>query len=237
MKIKCAECGADVEVTVADAFIRCPYCDSTLYLDRAHTFTHFLLKPAVSATRARDLLFSEWKKNELKPLPLHEISGKLLPFWRVKGGGMGETIPAFPPPHGSLARYRLPAAEAGFFVEAPDGFEEVACSEASSAQWEGESDLKSFSLFHVPFFKVEIGSDKALYTVWIDAVSGRVFYDESPPSLESGISARFWLVMVGLFLLFTAEAFILPGFFALVAVVITAGALFSLLGNFFKGGG
>lgn len=237
MKIKCAECGADVEISIAEAFIQCPYCDSTLYLDRARTFMHFLLKPVVSATRAKDLLFDEWKQNELKPLPVREIRGKLLPFWRVKTGGTGETIPAFPPPHGPLTRYRLPAAEAEFFTETPRGFEKVDCSEASSAHWEGETDLKAFNLFHVPFFEVETGSDKGLYKVWIDAVSGKVFYDESPPSLESGISTRFWFVMIALFLVFTAEGFIFPGVFAFLVVLASAVLLLPLLGKFFKGGG
>ncbi len=237
MEVKCANCGAKIPLKVDVPFLSCPFCASTLYLDRSHTFNHYLLKPSISKTRALDLLKEELEKRELSRLPVLETRGKLLPFWRKRGGESLETIPAFPPPHPALEGYHLPPSGAELYDEAPEGFEEVACSESSSAHWESGGDTNAFSLFHIPFYEITTGSHRVRYTIWIDAVSGRLFLDQAPPSLTGKISSRFWGALVVLFLLFFGEAIVLPGVWAFVAVVVTAAGVFPLLANFFEGGG
>ncbi|OYW01638.1 MAG: hypothetical protein B7X11_03945, partial [Acidobacteria bacterium 37-65-4] len=59
MNIRCANCSAEIPLERDEEFLVCPFCNSSLYLDRAHTFKSFLVKPAVSSAGAVNRLAQE----------------------------------------------------------------------------------------------------------------------------------------------------------------------------------
>ncbi len=222
MDIRCANCSAKIKLERDDPFLKCPYCDSTLFLDRAQTFKRFLLPPSVTEARARTLLGEELGRREMPRLPVLEVKGVLLPFWGVRGRESGDSYPAFSPLPPALHGYKLPPAGALVAADPPEGFEPADCSDSASAHWQDPSKSGEFSLFHVPFFRITFGNEQAGYTAWLDAVSGGVHLDRTPPPLSRSITKRFWWTLVFLFCLFGAEAFLFEGWIALAVVTLTA---------------
>ena len=115
MKLRCANCSAELALERDEAFFVCPFCSSSLYLDQARTFKSFLLPPAHSETSARDLLAREIARREIPPAAVTRCDRVLLPFWGVRGQNLQETLPAFSPVSEALQGYRLPAAGAVFY--------------------------------------------------------------------------------------------------------------------------
>lgn len=238
MDVPCANCAAKVPIERDDPFLKCPFCESTLYLDRAKTFKAFRLPPVVPRSRVADLVHQHLELLELPRLSVRSCEGLLMPFWGVRGLRVQETIPAFSPVPAGFAGFRLPAAGAVPEGEpGPPGFERAACSEGSSAAWEGRGDVSGFGLYAVPFFKVGYGEAEGTYTAWVDAVEGVVRLESSPPPLTDRISKRFWRVMGYTFIGLTAEALLIPGGLAAAsAVALTAAAAYPVLVGLFREG-
>lgn len=231
MNIRCANCSAEIALERDEEFLVCPFCNSSLYLDRAHTFKSFLLKPAVSSAGAADRLAQELARREIPPAPASGSEALLAPFWGVRGEAMQETVPAFSPVPALLQGYRLPSADALNFDDSQTGgFAVLPCSESSSSRWEGREDVSSFALYRVPFHKLSFGAGAVSYSAWVDAVTGKVYMDLAPPPRSEAISSRFLSVLFGLFALFTAVAALVPGFgWSLVAVSAVAALAFPVV--------
>jgi hypothetical protein len=220
VNIRCASCSAEIKLERDEAFIVCPFCNSSLYLDRAQTFRSFLLKPSVSATGAADRLAQELSRREIPPAPSKKIEGVWAPFWGVRGGALQETLPAFSPVPVALQGYRLPSADAVYFRDdLAEGFIALPCSESGSTKWEGREDVSSFALYRAPFYKLSFGAGDVAYVAWVDAVKGKVYMDKAPPPQSEAISSRFLGVLLVLFAVFTMVAAVVPGFgWSLLAV-------------------
>jgi len=238
MQVRCANCAAQITLERDDAFLRCPFCDSTLYLDRAQTFRRFTLPSAVPRARAADLLAGELAAQELPRLRLLKCDGALLPFWGVRGVEMQETIPAFAPVPQGLHEFRLPSAGAVPDAEGEaEGFQREPCSQGASVTWEGRQDVSSFALYFVPFYKLSYGEGGPAYTAWVDAVSGCVCLSQTPPPLTDRITRRFWRSLSLAFLALAFEALVIPNSWAALAVVaVTAAGLYPTLKGLFGGG-
>ncbi|MEW6756781.1 MAG: hypothetical protein AB1347_01050 [Acidobacteriota bacterium] len=235
MKVRCASCGADFSPERDRPFLECPFCASTLYLDRARTFPRLVLPPVLSASRAVLELRNAWRSGELPELPVLETKGLLLPFWSVRGRESQGAVPAFSPRPSCLEEFRLPGAGARVGEAAPPGFEAVPCSQGASTAWMGAGEGTSFTLFMVPFFRIRYGSPRRTYTAWVDGVLGRTLFEETPPPLSAHISRRFWAAMSLLFALFALESFFLPGPAAAAAVPLTGVFLFPLFRRMVQG--
>ena len=231
MNIRCASCSAEIALVRDEEFLVCPFCHSSLYLDRAHAFKTWTLKPAVSATGAVDRLAQELARREIPPVPTTRSEAILAPFWGIRGEAMQETVPAFSPVPALLQGYRLPSADALNFDESQTGaFAVLPCSESSSSKWEGREDISSFTLYQVPFYRLAFGAGAVSYSAWVDAVSGKVYMDQAPPPRSEAISSRFLGILFGLFALFTAVAAFVPGFgWSLLAVSAVAALSYPLV--------
>jgi len=231
VKIRCASCSAEIGLERDEAFIVCPFCNSSLYLDRAHTFRSFLLKPSVSAMGAADRLAQELSRREIPPTPAKGGEGVWAPFWGVRSGALQETLPAFSPVPVALQGYRLPSADAVYFQEeVAAGFSSLPCSESGSTKWEGRADLSTFALYRAPFYKLSFGAGTVPYVAWVDAVTGKVYMDKAPPPQSEAISSRFLRVLLVLFAIFTLVAAVVPGFgWRLLAVSALAALAFPVI--------
>ncbi len=236
MEVRCASCGGKIALERDEPFLRCPFCGSTLYLDRAQTFQRFLIPPAVPRARVEPLLREALAAAEMPPLPVQSVVAELLPFWSVQEEGGRRTIAAFSPQPPALHGFSLPSAGAVYFSEeAAGGFAVMPCAESASAQWHGREASGRFSLVMVPFYRVTYGAEKT-YAAWIDGVTGKVHLGEGPPPLTTQISRRFWAILTLLFLVFTAEAFLLRGIWSLAAVAVSALAAYPAARRFFEEG-
>ena len=237
MEVRCASCAGKIALERDEPFLRCPFCGSTLYLDRAQTFQRFLIPPAVPRARVDLLLREALAEAEMPPQPVQSVAPELLPFWSVQEEGGRRTIAAFSPQPPALHGFSLPSAGAVYFSEeAASGFAVLPCAESASAQWRGREASGRFSLVMVPFYRLTYGADKT-YSAWIDGVTGKVHLGEGPPPQTTQISRRFWAVLTLLFLVFTAEAFLLRGIWSLAVVAGSAAAVYPAARRFFQEGG
>lgn len=228
MKVRCASCGAHFQLERDAPFQLCPFCRSTLFLDRARTFLRFAFRPTVSPSQAHLHLLAACRRMELPVLPLEEVRPCWIPFWGQRGRESEGALPAWTPRPAWLRGYRLPPAEAKVA-----GSEEVSFAplqvETLSSTWMGEGEAGEYRLFLVPFYRAVLREGAASFVAWVDAVSGSVRFEKAPPSLTAALSRRYWSAMVGLFLLFFAESFFLPAGAALAAVLATAFVFLPLL--------
>jgi hypothetical protein len=238
LKIGCVNCGAEIGLERDEPFFVCPFCNSSLFLDRAKTFKDLLFLPLLPAAAARSKLAEELARREIPACAIQEVRPLLVPFWGVRGEALQETVAAFSPVPVGLQGYRLPSAESVFFSsEAAEGFEPMPCAEAASAVWQGRKDVSSFSLYRVPFFRVSFSAGAFTYEGWVDAVSGRVLLTQTPPPVSAAISSRFLALVFTLFGLFTLVAAVVPGFgWSLVAVGALAAASVPVVKRLAAGG-
>ncbi|MEJ2368258.1 MAG: hypothetical protein P8Z49_07905 [Acidobacteriota bacterium] len=239
MDVQCANCSAKFQVTRDQVFMTCPFCDSTLYLDRARTFRHFVYPPEVPAARVPILLEEALRRGERPVMPVEGVEKQLLPFWGVKEGGPPRPVPAFSPVPPVLKSYTFPTSETN--LDNPDAakeFNRVPCAEAASAHWDNENSRpEAFSLYMSPFYKARYGAGASQYAAWIDAVGGRVYLEDPPPPITGAISKRSFWLLTGLFVAFFLEGLLVPHFgWGLLGAVVVVGATYPFLKNIFTGG-
>lgn len=232
MEVRCANCGARIPLQRDDALLRCPFCDSTLYLDRAHTFVRLLLPPLLNEAQARRRFAEELTRKEIPEQKVLEAKGLLLPFWGRRGGESVRAEAAFAPLPVALVEYELPSAGATVSPdEPPPGFARLPCSENSAARWEKEQGQGAgLVLYEAPVFHVAYGSAQKPFEAYVDAISGAVFMAESPSAMTDAISRGSMKALIWLFLIFALEAIVIPNAaLSLVAAVITGVAAFPVL--------
>ncbi len=232
MEVRCANCGAKIPLQRDDALLRCPFCDSTLYLDRAHTFLRFLLPPVLTEAQAKRRLLEELEKREIPPQEILAADGVLLPFWGKRGGEGVRAEAAFAPLPDALVDFELPSAPAEVSPnEPPAGFSRVACSENAAARWEkDESRGTGMALYESPLFRLSFGPAQKPYEAYVDAVSGAAFISGAPPANTAAISNGSMKALLALFAVVAAEAMVIPGAgLSFLAAAATCGAAFPLL--------
>ena len=232
MEVRCANCGAKIPLQRDEALLRCPFCDSTLYLDRAHTFLRLLLPPLLNETQAKRRLLDELERREIPAQEIQAADGVLLPFWGKRGGEGVGAVAAFAPLPAALMDYELPSAPAGVSPdEPPPGFARVACSENAAARWEKDERLGAgMALYEAPLFRLSFGSSQERYEAYVDAISGAVFVTDAPPANTTAISKGSMKALLALFATVAVEAMLLPGAgLSFIAAMATCAAAFPIL--------
>lgn len=231
MKIRCANCGAEIGLERDETFLVCPYCNSSLFLGGSKAFKHFLMPPVVSATGAKDALAKALGEREIPPVDVTGVERLLLGYWGVRGEALQETVAAFSPVPQALVDYVLPSSPSVFYEEgAVEGFSPVPSAEGASAVWEHREDVSSLALYEVPFYRVSFRSGACSYSAWVDGVSGRVYLDGAPPAQSDAITGRFLKLALSMLSLFTLEALVVPGFgWGLLVISVSAAAAFLLV--------
>ena len=162
--VVCANCGAKIALVRDEPFIVCAFCESSLYLDRAHTFKSFFVPAVVTPRGAADRLAQELADREIPPAKVTATEALLAPFWGVRGESVQETHAAFSPVPGPLFGYRLPSAEAlPSDGQTQEKFEPLPSCEGASSSWEGREDISSFALYRVPFYKLHFSAGSCSY--------------------------------------------------------------------------
>jgi len=235
MQINCTQCGAGVPIEEDSEFVRCPYCETALYVDTDRTLKHFYFVPQVTR---RDLHLNIRRKLAYmeidESVKITEADMVYFPFWSLSltsGGTLG--IPASPPPVEDLYEYKFPGGDLKFFDQNILHEEEVVEKELTleDAVMEARKDLDSdkarFSdayLVHIPFYKVSYTCRNSENEAMVDAVSGDTFADEWPPAPQKQKDRVLgWItgLSLGLFLL---EAALIPGILLLAPAYAVTGA-------------
>lgn len=199
-EIRCAQCGGVLHPDEGQIFLVCPYCASTVYIDKSQVVFHWALTPTLDETQARASLARWMAGNEtVKDLDVKArvVSSEFdyFPLWYLKvDDGPGQREVLAPAAATSVTAVRDLALPAGDLVR----FESSLVSQAipptvpleAVLSWQSQPGLRreqvrEAALVHVPlyFFKYEYGD--RTYTAVVEAASGRVLANLYPAKSEA----------------------------------------------------
>jgi hypothetical protein len=87
--IHCTQCGGELHPDEGQIFLACPYCSSTVYLDKSQVVFHWYLAPTLDESKARQALFrwmagSQTVKDLDKKSQLSGVTFQYFPVWYLK---------------------------------------------------------------------------------------------------------------------------------------------------------
>ncbi len=164
MKLSCSQCNAENQVEIPDAFVRCEFCKSSLYIDIDEITVVYAFTPIVETQQLGMYLKRDFEKTGFNEVITIQRSAPLyFPFWRVEGSDKLErACSRFPGEH-----IKIPAGEKIFFDH--DGTLEKNIEILSIDTQPGTA--KKRTLYYVPFFQVNIVFNRKNYTFFVDAVT------------------------------------------------------------------
>lgn len=189
MTIRCAQCGAEVELERETSVAACRHCGSSLYVDLSGTRLHTVLEPRLDESSARRL---------------GRVRGRArlvyLPFWRFERGAttrfapadsrLRESFDAVPP----LAGRERSFGSAG----APHKLAEPPNLPLEAVLDPGDPGRASARLVHVPFFEFAGSGDQS--PSYVDAVEARLISRaDSEAQAEALLDAPRLAALSGLF--------------------------------------
>ena len=119
--LNCTQCGGELHPDEGQIFLTCPYCTSTVYLDKSRVVFHWYLAPTLDEEKARGSI-ARWMggnstvKDLDKKSKLIEQSFAYFPMWHLKyrlGDGKEGSwfYPAAATSVTEISRIRLPAGD------------------------------------------------------------------------------------------------------------------------------
>lgn len=199
--LNCTQCGGELHPDEGQIFVTCPYCTSTVYLDKSQVVFHWYLAPTLDETRARGSL-ARWMggnqtvKDLDKKSQVTEGSFAYFPLWYIKSANADgqEEIRQFPAAATSITEIRRIKVPAGDLRKFEDAIQPEAQPPSvpleTALGWLRDrgvtrDQIKELAVVHVPlyFFKYTFKED--YYSSVVDGATGEVFANIYPAKPES----------------------------------------------------
>jgi hypothetical protein len=235
MDITCTQCGAQVPIEHDSAFLRCPYCETALYVETDRTVKHFMMTATVTEKDLVPVLQRKLASFEIvAPVTLGTVKPVWFPFWRLEAKmGGAVVVPAAAAPLEDLASVKPPAGDLQLYAErdgesvvAPELLLEDAVVEGWKALEAKEPvEFAVASLVHLPLREVEYTCHDRRYRAVIEAVSGEVYADDWPAAPARKKDRLLGLIAIAAFVAFTLEAALIPVFPITLAVFVATAAI------------
>lgn len=249
-EFRCTQCGGVLSPDEGQIFLVCPFCQSSVYLDKSQVVFHWALSPTLNAEQAaanlrRWMAGNQTVKDLDRKARVTSSTFQYFPLWYVKEKDKPtgkeniflepaaaisiSEIKALAIPAGNLERYdpRLDARAIAPTVPFPAMVQWLTARDAHP------DEIASAALVHVPLYiyKYEFGGQT--YTAMVEGASGKVFANLFPAKAEAPYYIVAGVATAGFLLVST---FPLAGYFlgeevglglGLVACVV-AGGLFAI---------
>lgn len=239
----CTQCGGDLHPDEGQLFITCPYCNSTVYLDKARVVFHLRLAPtlddkAAAASLARWMAGNDTVKDLDKKSRILGQTFTYFPVWyfKLKSGGKEQIFlePAAATSVTELRSLKLPAGDLQKYDDAlnPQSVEpnvplDAALLWLAQKQVNTEQVAES-ALVHIPIYTFKYGFKNRMYTAVVEAATGRTLANIFPPKAEAPYLA------VGCL---TAMVFLCLAFMLVVTVYYDNGSTLPIGALLCSGGG
>lgn len=215
--LTCTQCGAELHPDEGQIFLTCPFCDSTVYVDKSRVVFHWYVAPTLDEAKARASLARWMSGNQtVKDLDrkssIVEVSFTYFPMWyfKIRHSRSGEEIrmlPAAATAVSEIGHLNLPAGDLRRYESELDAQAQTPTVPLQTAlQWMGNGDDASAnileqSLVHIPLFTIKYSYQGRLYTALVEAATGGVFANiypakaEAPYLLAGGLTALVYLCL------------------------------------------
>ncbi len=222
----CTQCGGDLHPDEGQFFVTCPYCNSTVYLDKARVVFHWVLTPTLddksaAAALARWMAGNDTVKDLDKKSRILGQTFQYFPVWyfKVKSGSKEQVFlePAAATSVTELRTLNLPAGDLQKYNDAliPQSVQPSVPLDAALA-WLAQKQVNTqqvveSALVHIPIYTFKYGFNNQMFTAVVEAATGRTLANLFPAKAEAPYLAIGWV---------TALVFLcLASVFALTALV------------------
>lgn len=215
--IRCTQCGGELHPDEGQIFLTCPYCNSTVYLDKSQVVFHWYLAPTLDEGKARFSLARWMAGNQTvkdldKKSRLVETTFEYFPIWylkRRKPDGKEEIL-LEPAAATSITELRMVKVPAGDLRRYEPSLDSQAHSPSvpltAVMRWLEErqvpsSEIIEQALVHLPVFIFKYTYQGKTFTALVEAATSGVFANifpakaEAPYQLVGGLAAAIFLCL------------------------------------------
>lgn len=199
--LNCTQCGGELHPDEGQIFLTCPYCSSTVYLDKSKTVFHWYLAPTLDQAKAQASLFRWMAGNQTvkdldKKAKLAGQSFEYFPVWYFKKRAQegGEEIalkPAAATSVTEMGQMKLLAGDLRRYESSIDSQAHPPTVPLESAlSWmeeQGSTQEKviELALVHIPLYTFKYFYQGQTYTALVEAATGAVFANIYPAKAEA----------------------------------------------------
>jgi hypothetical protein len=254
LTVNCTQCGGELHPDEGQIFLTCPFCGSTVYLDKSQVVFHWYLAATLDEEKARGALARWMAGNEtVKDLDQKsQVTGssfEYFPLWYFKRRSLDDReeivlTPAAAISVSEISRLRLPAGDLRKYDDSVEGQARPPSVPLEAAMdWLGQQNMPAAqiterSLVHVPLYMFKYTYHSEPYTALVEGATGQVLANiypakEEAPYRMAGVLAALVFLCLASFPVFGALANGAKGFgYGILACtgvgLITAPALFAL---------
>jgi hypothetical protein len=198
--LTCTQCGGELHPDEGQIFLTCPFCSSTVYIDKSRVVFHWYLAPTLDPNQAQAAL-RRWMTSSQTVKDLDDKSQigapsfEYFPLWVFKlrerdGREEIRLVPAAATAVSEITRLNLPAGDLRKFDQDIET-QSVAPSVPLPAALEwaqttpGGPDISEQSLVHIPLYTFKYTYQNQAYTALVEGGTGSVFANIFPAKSEA----------------------------------------------------
>lgn len=215
--VSCSQCGGELHPDAGQLFLTCPYCASTVFLDKSQVVFHWYVAPTLDEAKARGALARWMAGNQtVKDLDrkarVTEVSFSYFPMWLFKrrlpsGEDRPVLVPAAATSISELKHLKLPAGDLRKSTPEIDRAAHPPTVPLEAAlDWLSQNKIPTQeiiekSLVHVPIYTCKYFFNDRTYIAVVEGSSGEVFANiypakaEAPYILIGGTAALIYLCL------------------------------------------
>jgi predicted RNA-binding Zn-ribbon protein involved in translation (DUF1610 family) len=199
--LHCTQCGGELHPDEGQLFLTCPYCSSTVYLDKSRVVFHWYLAPTLDEAQARAAL-SRWMASSQTVKDLDRkstVTGtafEYFPVWYFKRrspGGQEEIVlePASATSVSEIRHVKLPAGDLRKYDESLDAQAHPPSVPLDTALgWLAEhgvpqAEIIEQALVHIPLYTFKYTFQGKPFTALVEAATSGVFANIYPAKAET----------------------------------------------------
>jgi len=215
--LNCTQCGGELHPDEGQIFLVCPYCNSSVYLDKSKVVFHWYLAPTMDEAEGRASLARWMAGNQtVKDLDIKArisaVHFEYFPMWyfkRLSPGKVEEILlePAAATSVSEIRQVNLPAGDLRKYQSDLDSQAQSPTVPLPTAlAWLADQDIPADqiieqSLVHVPLYTFKYDFQGKSYTALVEAATGGVYANifpakaEAPFLLVGGLAALVFLCL------------------------------------------
>ncbi len=199
--IHCTQCGGELHPDQGQIFLTCPYCSSTVYLDKSQVVFHWYLAPTLDENQARQALFRWMAGNQTvkdldKKSQLSGVTFQYFPVWYLKrrqANGKEEILlkPAAAISVSELRSLKLPAGDLRKYTRSLDAEATTPSVPLDTALgWLEErqvprQEIVERALVHIPLYSCKYRFQGNEYLALVEGGTGGVVANIYPAKAEA----------------------------------------------------
>jgi len=198
--LTCSQCGGELHPDEGQIFLVCPYCGSTVYIDKSRVVFHWVLIPTLDQEKAKAELMRWMASNQTvkdldRKATLTGVAFEYFPVWyfkrRQKDGRESIILQsAAATSTTEIKNLKLPAGDLQKYASSIDSQARLPTVPLEAAYtWlvqEGtpRNEIVEQSLVHIPVYTFKYGYQGNPYTAVVEAGTGSVFANIYPAKSE-----------------------------------------------------